>query len=205
MPKAIAIADDQVRPRRGSRKSQAPRRSKSSERGLVMRILLHSPKDTVVGALAFVAVVAIVVNALFLQVGHHPSPMFGATALPLPSPAPEPFAAGPLPRPRPAAAPAADESASLLHSVAKKHVAATPASAHDDPVGDLIASSRRTMGVQRALTKFGYGQLKPTGTLDADTRVAIQRFERERKLPVTGKISERLVHELSAMTGQRID
>jgi peptidoglycan hydrolase-like protein with peptidoglycan-binding domain len=168
-----------------------------------MRILLHSPKDTVVGTLAFVAVVAIVVNALFLQVGHHPSPMFGAKALPLPSLSPEPAATGPLPRPRPAAAPAADEGAST-HSVAK-HVAASPSSAHDDPVGDLIASSRRTMGVQRALTKFGYGQLKPTGNLDADTRAAIQRFERERKLPVTGKISAKLVHELSVMTGQPID
>ena len=43
-----------------------------------MRILLHSPKDVVAGALAFAAVSAIIANALFLQAGHHPSPMFGS-------------------------------------------------------------------------------------------------------------------------------
>ena len=48
-----------------------------AERGLVMRILLHSPKDMVAGLLAFAAVSAIIANALFLQAGRHPSPMFG--------------------------------------------------------------------------------------------------------------------------------
>ena len=49
-----------------------------AERGLAMRILLHSPKDMVAGALAFAAVSAIIANALFLQAGRHPSPMFGS-------------------------------------------------------------------------------------------------------------------------------
>ena len=49
-----------------------------SERGLAMRILLHSPKDMIAGLLAFAAVSAIIANALFLQTGHHPSPMFGS-------------------------------------------------------------------------------------------------------------------------------
>jgi hypothetical protein len=38
-----------------------------TERGFAMRVLLHSPKDTVAGALAFAAAMAIIVNALFLQ------------------------------------------------------------------------------------------------------------------------------------------
>ena len=59
--------------------------------------------------------------------------------------------------------------------------------------------------VQRALTEYGYGQLKPTGTIGADTQAAIQKFERERKLPVTGQMSDRLVRELSAMIGHPID
>ena len=50
------------------------------ERNLAMRILLHSPKDLVAGALAFAAVSAIVANAMFMQAGHHPSPMFGTAA-----------------------------------------------------------------------------------------------------------------------------
>src|ERR1700704_2285378 len=68
----------------------------SQERNLAMRILLHSPKDLIAGALAFAAVSAIIANAMFMQAGHHPSPMFG-TAVPLAASAP----ASPLPRPRP--------------------------------------------------------------------------------------------------------
>src|SRR6266850_3400812 len=69
-----------------------------AERGLVMRMLLHSPKDMIAGALAFAAVSAIIANALFLQAGRHPSPMFGSVvAIPAVALAP----ASPLPRPRP--------------------------------------------------------------------------------------------------------
>ena len=58
------------------------------ERGLAMRMLLHSPKDMVAGALAVAAVCAIITNALFLQAGRHPSPMFGGSVVTLPPPAP---------------------------------------------------------------------------------------------------------------------
>ena len=68
------------------------------ERGLAMRILLHSPKDTLAGALAVTAIGAILTNALFLQAGRHPSPMFGSVVT-LPPPAPA--VVSPLPRPRP--------------------------------------------------------------------------------------------------------
>src|SRR3954462_8565263 len=69
------------------------------ERGFVLRVLLHSPKDLVAGLLAAAAICAIFTNALFLQAGRHPSPMFGGTVVTLP--APQPAAASPLPRPRP--------------------------------------------------------------------------------------------------------
>src|SRR5258708_29104255 len=68
----------------------------SEARNLAMRILLHSPKDLIAGALAFAAVSAIIANATFMQAGHHPSPMFGASAgvaavgSPLPPPRPPP-------------------------------------------------------------------------------------------------------------------
>src|SRR5438876_10847507 len=67
-------------------------------RGFAMRILLHSPKDMLAGALAAAAVCAIVTNALFLQAGRHPSPMFGSVVT---LPAPQPVVTSPLPRPRP--------------------------------------------------------------------------------------------------------
>src|SRR5260221_12947735 len=62
-----------------------------AERGLAMCILMHSPKDVIAGAFAFAAVIAVIANALFLQAGHHPSPMFGSVfAMPSASPLPRP-------------------------------------------------------------------------------------------------------------------
>jgi len=69
----------------------------------------------------------------------------------------------------------------------------------------LCGGARRIAAVQRALTDYGYAQLKPTGMIGADTQVAIQKFERERKLPVTGQVSDRLVRELAIVTGRPID
>src|SRR4030088_1288826 len=70
----------------------------NAERGFLMRILLRSPKDMLAGAVAFAAISAIIANALFLQAGRHPSPMFG-TVVAVPAAALAP--ASPLPRPRP--------------------------------------------------------------------------------------------------------
>ena len=67
------------------------------------------------------------------------------------------------------------------------------------------SGSRRVAAVQRTLTEYGYGQLKPTGTVGSDTQAAIQKFERARKIPVTGQMSDRLVQELAAMVGHSID
>src|ERR1700748_2021131 len=79
-----------------------------AERGLAMRMLLHSPKDMVAGALAFAAIMAIIAHALFLQTGRHPSPMFGAlVAIPPAGLTP----VSPLPRPRPVEADATEPKA----------------------------------------------------------------------------------------------
>lgn len=214
MPKAIVI-DDEDAPRR--RRSKTTAADVDVERNLVLRVLLHSPKDTVAGIVAAAGIIAIIGNALFMQRGHHPAPMFN-TPFPADVPAvkfvvpavPQAVApaANPLPRPRPVEAdPKAAEPVRPAEPVraapAPRSSAAAPA--HNDPVGDLIVSNRRTMVVQRALTEFGYGQLKPTGIVGADTTAAIQRFERERKLPVTGQISDRLVRELGVVTGRSIE
>ena len=83
MPRQIQQDDEKPRRRRGTR---AVAVEAEAERGLAMRILLHSPKDMVAGALAFAAVSAIIANALFLQAGRHPSPMFGSVVV-MPVPA----------------------------------------------------------------------------------------------------------------------
>jgi peptidoglycan hydrolase-like protein with peptidoglycan-binding domain len=74
-----------------------------------------------------------------------------------------------------------------------------------DPIAEVLSPSKRIVAVQRALAEFGYGQLKPTGEIDADTKSAIERFERDRRLPITGQISSRLTRELSAVTGRPLD
>jgi len=74
-----------------------------------------------------------------------------------------------------------------------------------DPIADLIAPTPRVIAVQRALNDFGYGPVKATGLYGAETIAAIQKFERDRKLPVTGQISPRLVRELAALTGRPLE
>ena len=170
--------------------------------------------------LAVAAVCAIITNALFLQAGRHPSPMFGSVVtLPVPAPA----VASPLPRPRPvelAAKPvepepveakpveiksadsrsadikgidsrtadirAADPMTSLVVKSAVAPVAA-PSNVARPPApipavsreAAQAAGARRVAAVQRALTQYGYGQLKPTGTVGADTQAAIAKFEHD--------------------------
>lgn len=66
-------------------------------------------------------------------------------------------------------------------------------------------SSKRVLALQRALAEYGYGQIKPSGVVDADTKAAIERFERERRLPITGQVSERVARELTTVTGRPLE
>jgi hypothetical protein len=225
VPRKRTSDDDTPRRRRGSREAAI---EPDSERGLVMRIFLYSPKDVIAGALALVAIVVIIANALFMQAGRHPAPMFG-TVTTLPAVASPVVAAVPanlLPRPRPVEADialpetrpadpkAADSMTSLVKTTSTVQAAtanvprpplAVPISSRVDSVPVSIGGSHRVAAVQRALTEYGYGQLKPTGVVGSDTQVAIQKFEKARRLPVTGQVSDRLVRELAAMIGHPIE
>src|SRR6476620_1368546 len=109
------------------------------ERGLAMRILLHSPKDMLAGALAVATIVAILTNALFLQAGRHPSPMFGSVVT-LPPPAP----AVVLPRPRPVELAARHAEPSLFEPKAIDIRSADPKATDPkaaDPMTSLVAKS----------------------------------------------------------------
>jgi peptidoglycan hydrolase-like protein with peptidoglycan-binding domain len=75
----------------------------------------------------------------------------------------------------------------------------------NDPIADLIGPSPRIATVQRALSDYGYGQLKPTGLLDEATSAAIEKFEREHRMPVTGRVSERLLGQLAVLVGHPIE
>ena len=234
------------------RKRKQSARSDRGENSLTAVINNH-PREFVGVLMATVAIFAIFINALFLQHGPHPAPIFATRPLLTRT---DPVA---LPRPHPVEAhttadagaqarakviadiqralagkgfydgaadgiwgaktdaaardfaqaaglkinPEANES--LLRAIAASNVKAPPPSRSPDPIAQLLAPSKRLLAVQRALTDFGYGQIKPTGIDDADTRAAIAKFERARQLPVTGEVSERLLRELSAMTGRPLE
>ena len=192
-----------------------------------MRVLLHSPKDVFAGLLACAAGSAIVVNAAFLQSGPHPAPMFGSNAAVPPALS----GASPLPRPRPMEADISPFDPKVIETrppetkaVESRTAEAKSDQKYVDPLADLVKSvsggqaatartqpaaqngnARRIAAVQRALTEYGYGQLKATGMVGPDTQAAIQKFERERKLPVTGQISDRVVRELAIVIGHPIE
>jgi hypothetical protein len=85
-------------------------------------------------------------------------------------------------------------------------VAVVPPARPVEPPGRLLTQpSRQVLAVQRALSEFGYGQLKPTGVYDAETKAAVQRFEREHSLPVTDEISEPMKRALATVTGRALD
>ncbi len=234
-------------PRKLTKGEAAPRRRGAkaavvdveTERNLVMRVLLHSPKDTLAGLVAVAAIGAIVANALFLQTGRHPAPMFG-TVINLPAPSSVSLS-NPLPRPRPVGAdtsplePRATEfraEPKPAERVAEKppekaveatastpragdpltnlvkQTTSTPPSAMRPPAPIPVAHSpaaRRIAGVQRALSEYGYGNLKITGTMSGETQSAIQKFEREHKMQVTGQLSDRLLRELGAAIGHPVE
>ena len=232
-----------------------------------MRMMLawvaQRPVDSFAGLVAAVGVTTILVNALFLQSGPHPAPIFANkappappashsltaadTAVPRARPA-DPIAANPAPA-RPRAMVLADiqrelsrrgfydgatdgvygpktdaairdfEQAAglrasaepndaLLQAIVASQLKAKPAAASarkNDPIANLLTANPKVMAVQRALSSYGYGQIKPTGVYDPETRAAIERFERDRKFPPTGQISERLTRELTALTGRPLD
>jgi len=226
-------AKDEAAPRR--RGAKAAVIDVETERNLVLRVLLHSPKDTLAGLVAVAAVGAIVANALFLQTGRHPAPMFG-TVINLPAPSSLALS-NPLPRPRPVGAdtsplePRATEFRADPRAADKPQerpveaTASTPRSG--DPMTNLVKqtisappsvarppapipvqqspAARRIAGVQRALSEYGYGNLKITGAMGAETQSAIQKFEREHKMQVTGQVSDRLLRELGAAIGHPVE
>lgn len=134
------------------------------------------PVDSAAILVAIATSLVIVINAVFLQSGSHPAPFFVNPA-------------------RRTAAIAAPAKIPTLMSAVR----------HNDPIADLIGPSPRIAALQKALSDFGFGQIKATGITDPQTSAAIEKFERARNMPVTGQVSERLVRELEAMTGRTLE
>lgn len=65
--------------------------------------------------------------------------------------------------------------------------------------------SLRVLALQRTLARLGYGPVRLTGTYGADTKVAIERFERDWMMPITGLMSDAVFAKVAAVNGAPID
>jgi len=227
----------------------------------LLRGCARHPRNSIGVLAAVMASLTILINALYLQSGPHPAPIFRAMQRPVAAREAPGSVVPALARPRPSegaaraeasASPrpevvaniqrelarrgfydgpadgihggktdaairdfeqaaglksAAEPTEELLRAIVRWGGKATPRGAtvpvRNDPIAELIAPSpKRVIAVQHALAEYGYGQLKPTGVVDAETKATIEKFERERRLPITGQISDRLMRELAALTGR---
>jgi peptidoglycan hydrolase-like protein with peptidoglycan-binding domain len=95
--------------------------------------------------------------------------------------------------------------AKLTKATPTSAAAARPTPARAEVAVERPAPSKRVIALQRALAEYGYGQIRPSGIIDPETQAAIEKFERERKLPITGLAADRVVRELAAMTGRPLE
>ena len=159
---------------------------------------IDRPVDSFALLGATAATILIVVNAVFLQSGARPAPFVANPTVQK--------AADAAPKPAEQTGPRIIDM-SATHAVVRPQTVPMPVPSprRNDPIADLIGPSPRILAVQRVLSNYGYGQIKPTGNLDDATSQAIEKFEREHKLPVSGRVSDRLVNELAAMTGHPVE
>ena len=187
----------ELRARRARGEARGSARARSVRLPIFFRVLMQRPRASLFAIAGTAGSAAIVINALYLQPGPHPAPIF---AIAPPVEAAVSNEAAPPARPP---APVAEIVRSESNPMPMKAPAVAHASAPTrDPIGSLINSSRPVAPIQRALSEFGYGPLETNGTLGPNTRAAIERFERDHKMPVTGHISDRLIRELSSLTGR---
>jgi hypothetical protein len=172
----------------------------------------------------------IAVNAMFLQHGRHPAPLFGSTVkIEQPKPPRPPvrpssidallterIPSAPLQPVNPA------QGAAFSPAAVDDEAAAAPAAAPAiapvkktrDPIGALIAgngvatpeaaSGKSVTAAQRALRKLG-APVKPDGDYGAATRKAVEAFQRDNHLAVTGDLNAKTRHLLSARSGLPVD
>lgn len=184
----------------------------------LLRRCLRRPADAVGWVLMLSLGLLIVINALFWQraiarqqplrpaaLGVSAGEATGSVT-PTPRPRPADPAAAPAAPAKESPQPAAPTIESMLGPAPKGDrlkVAQTAAPRRTESAAP-VASAARVAAVQRALTEFGYGQIKPSGVADDATKAALERFERERKLPVSGQISDRVLRELASVTGRAL-
>jgi hypothetical protein len=207
---AVSTETRSARPGAAPRRSPAPRAAArgpgewraafGAVAGGVGRLCLTRPGEVVGSILAIGAVGLVSMNALGSQGGRHPAPIFtgGASAASkAPGRSTEVKTVAEKPAEAAAAAPVREPPKPI-----------PTAETRPDPIAEIIRTADSTASVtpkavgrvaeaQRALVKLGYGPLQADGVMGPGTRAAIERFERDRKLPVKGEAGGRTLKELA--------
>ncbi|WP_342151738.1 peptidoglycan-binding domain-containing protein [Methylorubrum sp. SB2] len=157
------------------------------------------------------AAIYVCLNAVGFQDGRHPAPILPTveakdTAKAAAPKAPDAKVAEAKPAPvRPAPArevraeaPPRDAIADMIRSgETTASVTPKPSAKVDASKVDPLKPDPAVARAQRALVKLGYGPLKDDGLMGPGTKAAIERFERDRKLPVKGEAAGRTLRELT--------
>ena len=215
MREALARMDDDdfvVRERPRRRRAPAPGRFKALLQILLQVLLaplLQRPGRSL-AVIVFVGVTtAFLVNALMMQRRQHPSPMFRPVARDKTVP-PVARSADAKPQKDAIVLPPLRPLERIVPGGDARPAQNTKAS---DSIADMIRNagaergvepSRQVMAAQRALAKLNYA-VKPDGLMGATTKSAIERFERDRNLPITGELGPRVAKALSAATGVPVE
>ena len=207
----IVTEEPRRKPRAANPRAAAPAKvERQSKAALLLAFLTRRPGRTLAGVVVAGLVTGITLNAVQFQTGYHPSPLFGGPRAA--ASAPKSLAAGAPPMPAPVAAAPAPAAPSVAQLAAPRAAEPAPAPAKKDPIAALLNGETpveaavppaRVAAVQKALIKSGF-VLRADGVMGATTRQALERFERDRKLPVTGDLSPRTLRELAQESGVSI-
>jgi|GEM_PF-2135170 len=184
--------------------------------GITYRLLKNARKifilSLLIGGFGWIGI-----NALFLQTGHHPAPLF----VPPVTPSEQALIdAPPQPTPRPLTKTTDNEhvesSKPPVKLSAPQPVTTPPKttpkdeiiSASKDPIAQLLTaqqepSEARIKASQRALIKLGY-VLRDNGIFGPTTEQAVEIYQKRNNLTITGTLSDELIHDLTVKSGINI-
>ncbi len=229
MPNAAMFDDDlgyESKARKGA--PRKPRATAAGKKRGAKRKRFGTNQIARFAAIGMAATIAtgIMVNALVLQKGHHPAPLFGKTpastasqaSAPLPPVRAMPVRAMPVEASDESAvkgrktvigtretdAPSGDDAIGRLLAGGAAPAAKVASKAQGKGRGDVKDESKTVTGVQRALTKLGF-KVPVTGAAGPATKKAIEAYEKDHHLPVKGEVNRRLVKVLAADSGIRMD
>ena len=198
--------------------------------GWFARRLRHRPCSTLAHTAFGLVALAVVINAIAFQrvpdarsfLAEQAAGQARATAVPMPPQRPAELAVPALQRSQPVP----NQTAQAPATTSAARIQPAREAPSRDPIGDLIRTgqvvdaprppaglieraasteTRPVLAAQRALNRVGAGPVKADGVFGEETRAAIERFERERRLPVTRDLGARTLRELASVSGMRME